>query len=319
MAPGETDTSADERETRTPRSGRCAIVGRPNVGKSTLLNHLLGQKLAIATSRPGTTRSCILGVYATDDPPTQIAFVDTPGLHRPKSALGKVLVEQAQLGLTDADVVLFLTEAPGPKGRPEVQSDDRTVLDLLAGVASPVILVINKVDLIRDKARLLPLIAAFQAVRRFDAVVPISAVRGTNVPELVDEIRGRLPEGLMYDADFLTDRPERFFVAELVREAVMKRTRQEVPHGVACVIDSYVEDGNLLRIDATIIVEKDSHKGIVIGAQGSLLKQIGTDARLAIEELVERKVFLKLWVKVIPGWTADPMHARRLATEVEQS
>ena len=319
MAPGETQTSAHESETRTPRSGRCAIVGRPNVGKSTLLNRLLGQKLAIATSRPGTTRSCILGVYASEEPPTQIAFVDTPGLHRPKSALGKVLVEQAQLGLADADVVLFMVEAPGPKGRLEVQAEDRTVLELLADVKAPVILVINKVDLARDKARLLPLIAAFQEVRPFDAVVPVSAVRGTNLPELVEEIRSRLPEGLMYDADFLTDRPERFFVAELIREAVMKRTRQEVPHGVASVIDSYVEDGNLLRVDATIIVEKDSHKGIVIGAQGSLLKQIGTDARLAIEELVGRKVFLKLWVKVIPGWTADPMHARRLATEVEQS
>jgi len=289
------------------------------VGKSTLMNRLLGQKLAIATSRPGTTRSCVLGVYASDAPPTQIAFVDTPGLHRPKSALGKVLLEQAQLGLSDADVIVFMTEAPGPKGKVEVQAADRDVLALLEDVRAPVLLAINKVDLAKDKSRLLPLIAAYRGARPFDAVVPVSAVRGTNLPELVAEIRERLPEGLLYEPDFLTDRPERFFAAELVREAVMNRTRQEVPHGTACVIDSYVEDGNLLRIDATIVVEKESHKGIVIGARGALLKQIGTDARVAIEDLVGRKVFLKLWVKVIPGWTGNPMHARRLATEVEQS
>src|SRR5690606_10164446 len=153
------------------------------------------------------------------------------------------------LGLADADVVLFLAEAPGPKGRLEVQAEDRAVLDLLADVKAPVLLAINKVDLARDKSRLLPLIAAFQQVRPFDAVVPISAARGTCLPELVEEIRSRLREGIMYDEDCLTDRPERFFVAELVREAVMKRTRQEVPHGTACVIDGYVEDGNLLRVD----------------------------------------------------------------------
>jgi len=320
MAPDDThDPEGASDSKATPRAGRCAIVGRPNVGKSTLMNRLLGQKLAIATSRPGTTRSSVLGVYASDEPPTQIAFVDTPGLHRPKSALGKVLLEQAQLGLVDADVVVFLVEAPGPKGRVEVEAADRAVLAMLAEVKAPVLLAINKVDLLKDKSRLLPLIKAFQEVRAFAAVVPVSAVRGVNLPELIAEIRQRLPEGLMYEPDFLTDRPERFFVAELIREAVMNRTRQEVPHGTACVLDSYVEDGNLLRIDATIVVEKESHKGIVIGARGSLLKEIGTDARVAIEELVGRKVFLKLWVKVIPGWTGNPLHARRLATEVEQS
>ena len=307
------------------RAGRCAIVGRPNVGKSTLLNALLQQKLAIATPRPGTTRTAILGVYASDDPPTQIAFVDTPGLHRPKSALGKVLREQAELGVAEADVCIFMTEAPigGRRGRDDedrarrIQEEDERVVRLLSSVSAPTILVVNKIDRLRDKAALLPFMAEYQARHDFCAVVPISATKRKNFDALLGEIRAHLPPGRLYDDEFLTDRPERFFVAEMIREAAIRQTRQEVPHGVAALIDEYVVDGGITRIKATLVVEKKSHKGIVIGARGSRIKSIGTSARIEIERFLEQKVFLELWVRVQPGWTGDPAEARRLATEVE--
>lgn len=301
------------------RAGRCAIIGRPNVGKSTLLNALLGQKLVIATPRPGTTRTCVLGVYAQASPPTQIAFVDTPGLERPKGALGRVLSDNARSGLTDADAVVFVTEAPKHAAENAVTDGDKTVIRTLEGISAPVILAINKVDRLKDKERLLPLIDAFQHQRPFAAVVPVSATRGTNLDALVSEIRELLPEGLMYDADFLTDRPERFFVSELIREAAMLNTRQEVPHGIACELETYREEPDLVRIEGTLIVEKMSHKAIVIGQQGKTIKQISTDAREQIEALVGRKVYLRLWVKAVPGWTRDPNKARALAVEENDS
>ena len=251
--------SEGENHDQHSRAGRCAIVGRPNVGKSTLLNSLLRQKLVIATPRPGTTRSCVLGVYATDDPPTQIAFVDTPGLERPKGALGRVLGDSARRGLTDSDVVVLVTEAPEARGTAEIDDKDRMVLQTLETSRIPVILAINKVDRLKDKDKLLPFIDAYQKARVFDAVVPISATRKVNLDALVSEIRNNLPEGLLYDADFLTDRPERFFVSELIREAAMLNTRQEVPYGIACELESYQEDPNIVRIEGTLIVEKASH------------------------------------------------------------
>jgi GTP-binding protein Era len=296
-----------------PRSGRCAIVGRPNVGKSTLLNALLGQKLVIATPRPGTTRSCVLGVYASEHPPTQVAFVDTPGLERPKGALGRVLIDSAKQGLVDCDVAVLVTEAPKAGVPPRVHEKDATVLQTLEALNLPIVLAINKVDRLKDKARLFPFIEAYQKEREFAAVVPISATRGTNLEALLSEIRERLPEGLLYDKDFLTDRPERFFVSELVREAAMLNTRQEVPYGVACELDSYNEDDGLLRIEGTLIVEKQSHKAIVIGSRGDAIKKISTEARLQIEAFLQRKVYIRLFVKVIPGWTRDPTKARQIA------
>ncbi len=314
------ETTEDATEEPTPaRSGRCAIVGRPNVGKSTLLNSLLGQKLAIATSRPGTTRSCLLGVYASKNPPTQIAFLDTPGLHRPKSALGKVLKEEAELGLAEADVVVFMTEAPGKpkKGEePKLHAGDAEVLELVAAAGRPTLLVVNKVDRVKDKKALLPFLAMMNERHAFEATIPVSARDGVQLKELVEEIRGRLPEGILYeDFDYLTDRPERFFVAELVREAAITQTREEVPHGVAVVVDRYVDETERTYIDATIVVEKPSHKGILIGAQGQRIKAIGIESRQAIEAFLERKVVLKLWVKVIEGWTNRPDEARRLVSE----
>ena len=302
-----------------PRAGRCAIVGRPNVGKSTLLNALLGQKLVIATPRPGTTRSCVLGVYASDDPPTQVAFVDTPGLERPKGALGRVLIDSAKRGLVDCDVVVFVTEAPKASAPPRVHEKDATVLQTLEASKLPVILAINKVDRLKAKERLFAFIEAYQKQRAFDAVVPISATRSTNLDALLGEIRGKLPEGLLYDADFLTDRPERFFVSELVREAAMLNTRQEVPYGIACELDSYGEENGILRIEGTLIIEKPSHKAIVIGRQGETIKKISTEAREQIEAFLQRKVYLRLWVKVVPGWTRDPIKARQLAIKEGQA
>jgi len=308
-----------ENDAEAPRAGRCAIVGRPNVGKSTLLNALLGQKLVIATPRPGTTRSCVLGVYASEDPPTQVAFVDTPGLERPKGALGRVLIDSAKQGLVDCDSVVFVTEAPKASAPPRVHEKDITVLQALEAANVPVILAINKVDRLKAKEKLLPFIEAYQKERTFEAVVPISATRGTNLEALLDEIRGTLPEGLLYDADFLTDRPERFFVSELVREAAMLNTRQEIPYGIACELDSYREEQGLLRIEGTLIVEKPSHKAIVIGSQGETIKKISTEAREQIEAFLQRKIYLRLWVKVVPGWTRDPIKARQLAIKEGQA
>jgi GTP-binding protein Era len=301
-----------------PRAGRCAIVGRPNVGKSTLMNAIVGQKLAIATPRPGTTRSCVLGVYASADPPTQVAFVDTPGLVRPKGALGRVLSDGARQGLMDCDCVLFVTEAPRANGMPKVHRGDEEALEALADVKAPVILAINKVDRLKDKAALLPFIEQYREERSFDAVVPISATQGTNLDALIQEIRDRMPEGLLYDPDFVTDRSERFFVSELIREAAMLNTHHEVPYGIACELDSYREDDGLVRIEGTLIVEKASHKAIVIGNRGDTIKKISTEARVQIEDLLQKKVYLRLWVKAIPGWTRDPVKARRLATQGEQ-
>ena len=305
--------SEGENQDQQPRAGRCAIVGRSNVGKSTLLNALLGQKLVIATPRPGTTRSCVLGVYTADDPPTQIAFIDTPGLERPKGALGRVLSDSARRGLTDSDAVVFVTEAPKATSAAEINDKDRMVLQALEASKTPVILAINKVDRLKDKDKLLPFIDAYQKARVFDAVVPISATRRINLDALVSEIRNNLPEGLLYDADFLTDRPERFFVSELIREAAMLNTRQEVPYGIACELETYREEPNIVRIEGTLIVEKTSHKAIVIGNQGETIKRISTEAREQIEALLDRKVYLRLWVKAVPGWTRDPVKARQLA------
>lgn len=298
-----------------PRAGRCAIVGRPNVGKSTLLNALLGHKLVIATAVPGTTRASVLGVYVSEEPPTQIAFVDTPGLHRPKSALGKVLVEEAKAGLGGADVVVFVTEAR-KKPADALHAEDERVLRLAIGAGRPIIAAVNKVDRLADKQALLPQLAQLSERHDFAALVPISATARIQLDALLSEIRDRLPEGVLYpDADVLTDRPARFFAAELVREAILRRTRAEIPHGVAVVIERFEQTEGLTRIHATIVVEKASHKGIVIGARGALLKEIGTEARQEIQRFLDAKVHLELWVKVVEGWTGHAVKARRLVSE----
>jgi GTP-binding protein Era len=286
------------------------------VGKSTLLNAMLGQKLVIATSRPGTTRSNVLGVYVNDTPPTQIAFVDTPGMGETKTALHRALVDEAKSGLADVEAVLLVTDVGkrGGRGHP----GDPSVVATAQASGAPIVVAINKVDLVRQKESLLPQLQAWCQTDGVRAVVPVSATRGTQLDALIREIRALLPAGLLYEEDILTDRPERFFVAELIREAVISNTRQEIPYGVAVKLDAYAVDGDLVRIDASIVVEKASHKGIVIGRGGSLLKKIGTEARLEIEKLVERKVFLKLWVRVDEGWTRDATRVRELTKDIER-
>jgi GTP-binding protein Era len=248
-----------------------------------------------------------------------VAFVDTPGLERPKGALGKVLIDSATQGLADCDCVVFMTEAPKPAAPLAVHEKDGTALRALEATKAPVILAINKVDRLKVKERLFEFIEAYQEQGPFVAVVPISATRGTNLEALLGEIRATLPEGLLYDADFLTDRPERFFVSELVREAAMLNTRQEVPYGIACELENYRDEGQILRIEGTLIVEKSSHKAIVIGNQGETIKKISTEARQQIEAFLGRKVYLRLWVKVDPGWTRDPIKARQLAIKENPS
>lgn len=303
----------------TPRSGRVAIVGRPNVGKSTLLNALLGQKLAITAARPGTTRTRLLGVYMSEAPKTQIAFVDTPGLERPKSVLGRVLVEEAQASLEDADAILLLVDAThrGPGGDP-ISPEDEAVLAQVVKVGHPVVVALNKVDRLADKAQLLPKLAAWSERHAPAGLVPISALRQDNLAPLVAELRALLPQGILFEDDeFLTDRPTRFFAAELVREAIIRNTRQEVPHTIAVVIEEFHEEPEIVRIGATVIVDKASHKGIVIGAGGSMLKAIGSEARREIEAFVGRQVYLRLFVRVEERWTRDAQKVRQLTRDTE--
>lgn len=300
------------------KAGRVAIVGRPNVGKSTLLNAVLGQKLAITTPRPGTTRSCLLGVYAEEEPPTQIAFVDTPGLERPRSVVGRVLVEQAQGSLDDADAVLVLVDATHRGyGGDEIAKEDADIVEQALAVKKKVVLALNKVDKLRNKEHLLPRLAAWDARFDLSALVPVSALKRDNLKPLLRALRELLPEGQLYDQDFLTDRPTRFFAAEFVREAIIRNTREEVPYSVAVQIEEFLEEPAITRIAATILVDKTSHKGIVIGAKGARLKEIGTTAREQIETFLQRKVFLKLWVKVEEDWTRDVQKAKRLTQDTE--
>ena len=303
----------------SPRSGRCAIIGRPNVGKSTLLNALLGQKLAITTAKPQTTRTSLLGVLMVPEPPTQLAFVDTPGWHDPAGALGRALVESAKGSMESADVLVLVVEVPvRAASSSPLTRQDLMVLEAAKATGRPLVLAINKIDRARDKRRLLPMLEQCARLHPFAALVPLAARSGKNVAQLVGALREHLLPGLMYDPELLTDRPERFFAAEFVREAVIEHTRQEVPYGAAVVVDEFRDEPGISHISATIVVEKASHKGIVIGQGGSLLKSIGTAARLQLEAFLERKVFLELWVKVVPGWTRDARRVREFAGDEPQ-
>jgi len=298
------------------RSGRCAIVGRANVGKSTLLNALLGQKLAIATAKPQTTRNCILGLYVRAEPPLQIALVDTPGMHRPENALGRALVEQAKAGLAGADAILLMTQVGArPSADELIGPHERDVIEAARGEGTPIVLAINKVDRVAHKPLLLPMLEQVTKLGSFAAIVPISARTGVGLPALLDEVGALMPAGLRYDAEALTDKPERFFAAELVREAVIRNTRQELPYTVAVTIEEFTEQEKLTSISAVLVVSKESHKGIVIGKGWQRLKEIGSQARAELEKLLERKVFLKLWVTVAPDWTNNPERVRELLTQ----
>lgn len=278
------------------KSGFVAIVGRPNVGKSTLLNRIVGQKIAIMSDKAQTTRNKIQGVYTT--PEAQLIFIDTPGIHKPKHRLGDFMVETAYSALREVDEVLFMISADQKRGK-----GDDFIIERLKNVQSPVYLVINKIDKVHPD-ELLGIIEDYSSQMEFAQVVPISATEGNNVERLMEVLVDEMPEGPQYfPDDQVTDHPEYFIVSELIREKVLFLTRDEVPHSVAVVIDTMKRnENNKIHIQATIIVERDSQKGIIIGKGGKMLKDIGTKARRDIENLLGDKVFLELWVKVQKDW-----------------
>lgn len=273
------------------------MVGRPNVGKSTLTNALIGEKIAIMSDRPQTTRNKIMCILNTDN--AQIMFLDTPGIHKPHHKLGQYMVRAAESTLKEVDVILFVVDVSEKRG-----AGEDYIIEQLKKVKTPVILVANKVDKLEDKSKLFCIIANYVNDYNFAAVVPVSALQDTDFKALVDEITKHLPEGpAYYDEDMITDQPERVIAAEMIREKVLTNTRDEIPHSVAVEVEEFkVRTNNDIYIRATIFVERESQKGIVIGAKGSLLKKIGLEARSDIEALLGDKVFLDLWVKVKPDW-----------------
>ena len=287
-------------------SGFVSILGRTNSGKSTLLNALVGTKLAIVTAKPQTTRALVQGVLTM--PNAQVVFLDTPGIHAPDTLLNRRMMASIRAALDERDLLLFLADA----SRPFNEADEAAVR-LIANTRAPVLLLLNKVDRVKSKSQLLPMIERYQAAYAFADYFPISALKGAGMDELRAAILARLPEGPQYfPPDYLTDQPERFLAAELVREKILSQTREEVPHSVAVLVDAWEESPRLTRISATIYVERAGQKGILIGAKGSMLKLIGTMAREEMEVMFSRKVFLELFVKVQPRWREDPAFLEQL-------
>lgn len=288
------------------RCGYVALVGRPNVGKSTLLNRLLGQKISITSRRPQTTRHRILGIKT--EPDSQVIYVDTPGLHRrAERAINRYMNRTAGEVLQDVDAVVFLTEGT------RWTDEDELVLQRVRQADVPVILAVNKVDRLQDKSVLLPHLQALGEKFAFAQIIPISAQRGENVQELEQAVLELLPHGpAMFPPDQITDRSERFMAAELVREKLFRLLGQELPYGLTVEIERFREDGGLLRINALVWVDRDSQKAIVIGKGGAVLKQVGQEARRDMEKAFQRKVFLEIWVKVKEGWADDERALRSL-------
>ncbi|MBT2665514.1 GTPase Era [Bacillus sp. ISL-4] len=291
------DKLFDDAQVKGYKSGFISIIGRPNVGKSTFLNRVIGQKIAIMSDKPQTTRNKVQGVLTQND--SQMIFIDTPGIHKPKHKLGDFMMKVATNTLKEVDLILFMINATEGYGR-----GDEFIIEKLQSVKTPVFLVVNKIDAMHPDD-LLPIIEKYQQLYPFAAVVPISALEGNNVDTLLGQIKEHLPEGpQFYPADQVTDHPERFIISELVREKVLHLTREEIPHSVAVVIDSIkkMDNSDTINVMATIVVERDSQKGIVIGKQGKMLKEVGSRARVDIENLLGSKVFLELWVKVQKDW-----------------
>ena len=294
-------------ETRSGyKSGFISIIGRPNVGKSTFLNRVIGQKIAIMSDKPQTTRNKVQGVLTTDD--SQMIFIDTPGIHKPKHKLGDFMLKVSKNTLREVDVIMFMVNAEQKLGK-----GDEFILEMLAGNPTPVFLVINKIDAIHPD-ELIGIIESYKERYDFAEIVPISALQGNNVENLLVTLEKYLPEGPQYyPADQVTDHPERFIISELIREKVLHLTREEIPHSIAVVIDKIrrdEENEDKIHVAATIIVERDSQKGIVIGKRGALLKEVGTRARKDIEMLLGSKVYLELWVKVQKDWRNKSTHLR---------
>ena len=297
-------------EKKDYKSGFVSIVGRPNVGKSTLLNQILGQKIAIATDKPQTTRNRILGIHTLDD--AQILFLDTPGIHKSEGRLNRFMVDQARSACSGVDLVMFMVDATARPG-----SGESFVMDILRRSEIPVILVINKTDLV-SRESLLPLIDTYSKLFDFAEIFPVSAAKGEGTDRLVARIRDLLPQGTpYYPEDMITDLPERFIVAEMVREQILNQTRDEIPYGVAVEVESFEEkpEKGLIVIGAVIHVERDSHKRIIVGKQGSRLKAIGKSARLEIEKLLDSKVYLELFVHVQKNWTESAHQLKRFGYE----
>jgi GTPase len=282
------------------RSGFASLLGRPNAGKSTLLNALIGEKLAIVSDKPQTTRTTIQGVVNL--PGAQVVFVDTPGIHKSTTLFNKRMMDTVRTALEDRDVLLYVADASIP-----FSTEDAKAVSALRNLSTPTLLLINKIDRVQDKRQMLPLIEQYKSVREFAEYIPVSAKTGEGLDRVREAIVSRLPEGPAYfPADHLTDQPERFLAAELIREQILRQTRQEIPHAAAVLIDRWEETPKLTRIAATIYVERPGQKAIVIGAGGASLKKIGTLARLEIEKMLARKVFLELFVKVQKDWRENP-------------
>ena len=279
------------------KSGFVALIGRPNVGKSTLMNHLIGQKIAITSKKPQTTRNRIQTVYTCDE--GQIVFLDTPGIHKAKNKLGEYMVDVAEKTLKEVDVILWLVEPSNFIG-----AGERHIAEILEKVNAPVILIINKTDTV-EKDKILEFIDTYRKLFQFAEIIPCSALRHQNTDDIIPSIFKYLPYGpQFYDEDTITDQPMRQIVAEIIREKALYDLNEEIPHGIAVVIDQMKDrpNGKIVDIDATIICERDSHKGIIIGKQGAMLKKIGSNARYELEQMLEQKVNLKLWVKVKKDW-----------------
>ena len=279
------------------KSGFVALIGRPNVGKSTLMNHLIGQKIAITSKKPQTTRNRIQTVYTCDE--GQIVFLDTPGIHKAKNKLGEYMVDVAEKTLKEVDVILWLVEPSNFIG-----AGERHIAEILEKVNAPVILIINKTDTV-EKDKILEFIDTYRKLFQFAEIIPCSALRHQNTDDIIPSIFKYLPYGpQFYDEDTITDQPMRQIVAEIIREKALYALNVEIPHGIAVVIDQMKDrpNGKIVDIDATIICERDSHKGIIIGKQGAMLKKIGSNARYELEQMLEQKVNLKLWVKVKKDW-----------------
>lgn len=297
------------------KSGFVGIIGRPNVGKSTFLNRIMSQKLAIVTSKAQTTRNKIQGIYTTDN--EQIIFVDTPGIHKPTHELGKIMNQTVYDSLDGMDVILYFVDARFP-----ISDTDKTVLDSLKKEKTPVILVLNKVDLIQDEEKLKANIETFKAHFEFVGGITISAEFGYSVDSLLEMIINRLPNGPMYyPEDQILDQPERFVVAELIREKILLNTNEEVPHSVAVVIESFKQNKknkDLVEISAVIIVERPSQKKIIIGKNGDKIKKIGKDARIEIASFLGNKIYLELFVKVVPNWRNQKSYLKEYGYKLEK-
>ena len=312
--PPKHDSARSAGAPRVQRAGTVALIGRPNVGKSTLLNALLGERIAITSHHAQTTRDRIAGILTSDG--VQFVYLDTPGFHRARHKLGERMNEIARAAASECDVAVFMTE-PETRMTPEglavnatVRDDDREILAAIPE-KTPVVLLLNKIDKIKKKQVLFPLLEAYGKERDFAAIVPVSALKGDGRKAILAEVGKALPEGeALFDAEELSDKPVRFFVGEFVREQILRRTRQEVPHGIAVTVESFDENAKLVRIAVTVHVAKDSHKGIIIGDGGKMLGSIGRAARLRAEELLGRKVHLETFVRATPGWFDD---AARLA------